>query len=72
MLITEPKGWMELWERAQSETNTESLRAILSQMNALLAEYEASIDFERQPAEVPVLCLNTSARQEAMESECDG
>ncbi|MEY2414168.1 MAG: hypothetical protein QOD84_2774 [Acidobacteriaceae bacterium] len=72
MLITEPKGWMELWERAQSETNTENLRAILSQMNALLAEYEASIDFEPQPAQVPALCLDTSARQEAMENDCDG
>ncbi|MEP6644224.1 MAG: hypothetical protein ABJA69_06985 [Acidobacteriaceae bacterium] len=63
MLITEPQGWMELWERAQSETDTERLLLILTQMNALLAEYEGALDHEFQVPAIPALCLDLSARR---------
>jgi hypothetical protein len=36
----EPKGWRDLQERAQQETDPKKLAAIIDEMNKLLTEHE--------------------------------
>lgn len=69
MLITEPNGWTELWERAQRETNSERLSKILDQMNALLAEFEASTLMRDQDLSSSTLSTELSL-QRCDENEC--
>ncbi len=69
MLITEPAGWMDLWERAQSETDTESLNAILGEMNALLAQFEVSSDFDHRSSIQPTLHLEIGTLRQPVEKD---
>jgi hypothetical protein len=41
-ILSEPEGWDELQERAQSERDPRKLEAIIAEMNALLSECEKS------------------------------
>ena len=69
MLIAEPNGWTELWERAQRETNSERLTKILNQMNALLAEFEASTLVRGQASSTLTLSTQLTV-QHCDENEC--
>jgi len=40
MELLEPKGWRELWKRAQAEKDTKKLLEIIDEMNRLLTEWE--------------------------------
>jgi hypothetical protein len=46
MLPNEPKGWRELWERAQQEKDPEKLAELIDQLNHLLSEHEKAAEDE--------------------------